>query len=169
MFNFSSFSDKKKENDKKESKKNSQEEVVKSICRETNAHSEEISYDNTVIIKNSADNGKTVLLNALNSGLYTSMPYLLRKKNKEKINITSSLFRIGKEIDYVDYAILDNSTISRAHADIIKINNEYFIQDNNSKNHSYINEIMISDGQAAKIEHNSEIKLSDEVFIFKLY
>lgn len=132
-------------------------------------YDEEINYDKTVIINSSAENDKTVLLSALNSGLHPSMPYLIRKKNNEKINITSNLFRIGKEIDYVDYAILDNPTISRAHADIIKINRDYFIQDNNSKNHTYINEIMIDDGQAAKLEQNCEVKLSDEVFVFKLY
>lgn len=168
IFSFSSFADKKKDINEKD-EKNKNEVFIESKNSKSNDQAEEVCYDKTVIIKNSADNGRTVLLNALNSGLYKSMPYLIRKKNNEKINITSNLFRIGKEIDYVDYAILDNSTISRAHADIIKINNEYFIQDNNSKNHSYINEVMISDGQAAKIEHNSEIKLSDEVFIFKLY
>ena len=169
IFNLSSFVDNKKEYSKKENKKNNNEAIIENKNDKTSDHAEEISYNKTVIIKNSADNGKTVLLNALNSGLYPSMPYLIRKKNSEKINISSNLYRIGKDIDYVDYVIQDNPTISRAHADIIKINNDYYLQDNNSKNHSYINEIMLSDGQAAKLEHNSEVRLSDELFIFKLY
>ena len=180
IFKFSSFSNKKKENSKVAvNRKDRKSEIENPRIIDKNKHeinvnskshnAEEISYNKTVIIRNSDDNEKTVLLNALNSGLYPSMPYLIRKKNNEKINITSNLFRIGKETDYVDYAILDNSTISRAHADIIKINSEYFMQDNNSKNHSYVNEIMVSDGQAVKLEHNSEIKLSNEVFIFKLH
>ncbi len=169
FFNFSYFTDKQKENNKRENKKNNNESIIESKNNKTSDHAEGISYNKTVIIKNSADNGKTVLLNALNSGLYASMPYLIRKKNNDKINISSSLYRIGKDIDYVDYVIQDNPTISRAHADIIKINNDYYLQDNNSKNHSYINEMMLSDGQAVKLEHNSEVRLSDELFIFKLY
>lgn len=195
IFKFSSFSNKKKENSKVvvnrkdrkldieksriidknkyeiniNSRNHNDEDNITSKNGKTNNNAQEISYNKTVMIKNSDDNEKTVLLNALNSGLYPSMPYLIRKKNNEKINITSNLFRIGKETDYVDYVILDNSTISRAHADIVKINNEYFMQDNNSKNHSYVNEIMVSDGHTVKLEHNSEIKLSNEVFIFKLH
>lgn len=189
IFKFSPFGDKKKENSENKkfdvgkpkktnknkyeininSKNYNDEDIIMSKNIKTNDNDKEISYNKTVIIKNHDNNEKTVLLNALNSGLYPSMPYLIRKKNNEKINITSNLFRIGKEMDYVDYVILDNSTISRAHADIIKINNEYFMQDNNSKNHSYVNEIMISEGQAVKLEHDSEIKLSNEVFTFKLH
>lgn len=130
---------------------------------------EDAAYNHTVLIKSANSNEQTSLLHALNSGLYPTLPYLIRKKNNEKINIISDLFRVGKEIDYVDYAIKDNNTISRAHADIIKINKDYYIQDNNSKNHTYVNDNMIRDGQAVKLEHNYEITLSDEVFIFKLY
>lgn len=130
---------------------------------------ESATYSHTVLIKRPNANEQTSLLNALNSGLYPSFPYLIRKKNGEKINITSDLFRIGKEIDYVDYAIKDNNTISRAHADIIKINKDYYIQDNNSKNYTYVNDNIVCDGQAVKLEHNYEIKLSNELFIFKLY
>lgn len=158
--------------EKNKLKKNLKKNVEKDIAEERNIKdkiSEDIKYDNTVIIKSSGENEKTVLLHALNSGLYPSMPYLIRKRNGEKINITSDLFRIGKEVDYVDYAILDNNTISRAHSDIIKMNKDYYIQDNNSKNHTYVNEIMLCDRQAVKLEHNCEIKLSDELFTFKLY
>lgn len=136
---------------------------------EANKSEESSSYNHTILIKASNTNEQTSLLHALNSGFYKDLPCLIRKKNNEKINITGDLFRIGKEIDYVDYAIKDNNTISRAHADIIKINKDYYIQDNNSKNHTYVNNLMICDGQAFKLEHNFEIMLSDETFIFKLY
>lgn len=162
----------KKTSEKDRLKKNPKKNVEKDIAEERNIKdkiSEDIKYDNTVIIKSSGENEKTLLLHALNSGLYPSMPYLIRKRNGEKINITSDLFRIGKEADYVDYAISDNNTISRAHSDIIKMNKDYYIQDNNSKNHTYVNEIMLYDRQAVKLEHNCEIKLSDELFTFKLY
>ncbi len=125
--------------------------------------------NNTVLISNSKNIDETCLLQALTSGLYPVNPYLVRKQNDEKIFINSDLFRIGTETDYVDYAIKDNITISRAHADIIKINKDYYIQDNNSKNHTYVNDKMICDGQAIKLEHNFEIKLSDERFVFRLY
>lgn len=165
FFSFSSFGDKKRNTNKD----NNSYENIQSQNNIVHDCNDDMSYNKTVIIKSSDDNQKTVLLNALNSGLYQNIPYLIRRKNNERINITSSMFRIGKEKEYVDYAILDNETISRAHADIIKINNEYFLQDNNSKNSSYINEVKLSDGQAVRLEHNSEIRLSDEVFTFKLY
>lgn len=155
-------------NDKKSVVKENNQ-VIKHEKNEDDRKNKNETYNHTVVIKSSNSSEQTSLLHALNSGLYPIMPYLIRKKNSEKINITSDLFRIGKEIDYVDYAIKDNNTISRAHADIIKINKDYYIQDNNSKNHTYVNDNMVSDGQAVKLEHNYEIKLSNELFIFKLY
>lgn len=108
----------------------------------------------------------TCLLSDLNNN--KSRAYIIRKFNNESIYITKDLFKIGKEPTYVDYIIEDNKTISRTHADIIKDGNDYFIQDNNSKNHTYVNNILVKSGEKVKLENNFIIKLSNEEFIFRI-
>lgn len=112
--------------------------------------------------------GETTVLsqNEVNS---SNSPYLLRLKNGEKIYINKPVFRIGKEKSYVDYFVADNTAISRSHADIITKNGEYFILDNNSTNHTYINNKMIQSVVETKITHGTRVRLANEEFEFKLY
>ncbi|QSX04835.1 FHA domain-containing protein [Sedimentibacter sp. zth1] len=110
----------------------------------------------------------TIFLDSLNSGI-NSTPYIIRMSNDEKIYISKDLFKLGKEVNYVDYVIKNNSTISRTHADIIKIENDYYIQDNNSKNHTYVGNRQVTNEEKIKLKHNMTFTLSNEEFIFKLY
>ncbi len=96
-------------------------------------------------------------------------PYLIRKKNNEKIQIVSSEFKIGSDRNWSDYFISDNKFVSHKHAKIIKKNGEYFIIDNKSSNHIYINSKKIDKNIEFKIKHNDEIRLANEEFIFKIY
>ncbi len=160
------------------SKKNSKEKIdvkktpekIKSKSMHENNH--EITIE-PVIIDESLDGAKkpelkeTVLLKNYNKNMNNN-PYLIRLKTNEIININCDFFRIGKDIGYADYAIKDNDTVSRAHADIVKIENDYFIQDNNSKNHTYLNDEQLNCGEVAKLEHDSKVKLSNEEFLFRL-
>lgn len=94
--------------------------------------------------------------------------YLIRKSSGEKISISKPSFRIGKERNYVDYFIMDNSAISRIHADIITKENGYYIRDNNSTNHTYINGNVIPDNQETEICDGNEIVLANESFEFHI-
>lgn len=95
-------------------------------------------------------------------------PYLIRRKNQEKVYINMEVFKIGKENSYVDYFIGDNAAISRSHANIIKKGEKYYIIDMNSKNHTYVNEKMIQPNVEIELESGTVIKLANEEFDFKI-
>ncbi len=99
---------------------------------------------------------------------FQRFPYLIRKNTFDRIDINKPVFRIGKEKSYVDYFIGDNNTISRLHADIISRDNRYYLKDNNSTNHSYINGSMVQGNQEAELFDGAVITLSNEDFEFHL-
>lgn len=110
----------------------------------------------------------TVLNEGYNTVQRQRNPMLLRKKTNEKVEINKNIFRIGKEMSYVDYCIADNTAVSRSHADIIRKNDEFYIVDNNSLNHTFLNGIQIPSSQMQKLEDYMVIKLADEIFEFTL-
>ncbi len=96
-------------------------------------------------------------------------PYLLRSGNNERILIDKPFFRIGKERNYVDYCVGGNATVSRSHADIISRGGQYFIVDNNSTNHTFVNGEMIPSNAEIPLAHGTKIRLSNEEFEFFTY
>lgn len=95
-----------------------------------------------------------------------NVPYLIRKRTREKIVINRSLFKLGKEAAYVDYCISDNPTVSRNHADIVKKQDGYYLVDKNSLNHSFVNGKKLVADEYRKLENGCLIQLADEVFEF---
>ena len=59
-----------------------------------------------------------------------------------------------------------NSAISRSHADIYTRNDGYYITDNASLNHTYVNGVMLMAHQQMLLTNGSIIQLADEVFEF---
>jgi hypothetical protein len=126
-----------------------------------------------------ADFGETTLLGGDSEGttiLSIDTPvaaasniYLVREKTSEKIPIVGELFRMGKEKGYVDYYIGDNATISRSHASIKKIGEEYFIVDTNSTNHTYLDGVMLQSNVEVKLSHGAKIRLANEELVFYTY
>ncbi len=121
----------------------------------------------TVLSAGSGDPGTTVL--GAQPAEKQVVPHLTRTKNNERIPIPKPVFRIGKERSYVDYFVSDNPAVSRSHADIIQKNGEYFILDNNSTNHTFVNGSMIPGNTEVKIGHGTKIILGNEEFLFELY
>ncbi|MFG6369927.1 MAG: FHA domain-containing protein [Lachnospiraceae bacterium] len=95
-----------------------------------------------------------------------NVPYLIRKRTREKIVINRSLFKLGKEAAYVDYCISDNPTVSRNHADIVRRQDGYYLVDKNSLNHSFVNGKKLAADEYRKLENGCLIQLADEVFEF---
>ena len=100
--------------------------------------------------------------------VFFAQAYLKRIKTQEHIMIDKQVFKIGKERSFVDYCVNDNQTISRSHANIVMENDEYYIMDMNSKNHTYVNGRMIPSGDKVKLIPGSHIRLSNEEFEFYL-
>ena len=94
-------------------------------------------------------------------------PYLIRVNTKERIMIMKQNFKIGKSGIGVDYTVEGNGAVSRVHAVITHKAGEYYIKDNKSTNHTYVNGNMVEDGENALLTHDSTIVLGDEEFIFK--
>lgn len=120
----------------------------------------------------SAVSGTTVLsyeetgeTTCLNSGEVT-YPYLIWEKTEEKIVVDKPVFRIGKEREYCDFFVMNNSTVSRSHADIITDGGRYYIKDLGSTNGTYLDCRMITPQNKVEIFSGTKIRLSNEDFIF---
>ena len=100
--------------------------------------------------------------------LQLTKAYLIRCKTGEKICINTNIFKLGKEKDYVNYCILDNPAISRSHADIVRQGEQFFIVDQNSLNHTFVNGVEIASKQMVALQTGTEIRLADERFEFAI-
>lgn len=95
-------------------------------------------------------------------------PYLIRLKTNEKVLLNKPTFKLGKEQNYVDYAILGNSAISRSHATIYINNGVFMIEDTNSTNHTYVDGRMIPSNTRTPMPVGCRLRLADEEFEFKM-
>jgi S1-C subfamily serine protease len=117
----------------------------------------------TGVLDNSADQATTVLSGG---GAAGAAVCLTRESNGEKIYINKNIFRIGRDRNRVDYAISDNTAISRSHVAIVSRNGEYFVIDNNTANHTYVNESMLSANVETPIHEGDVLRLANESFRF---
>lgn len=125
------------------------------------------NFGETTVLGVGSEAGETTVLGASQAQIIK--PYLLRIKNNERIELNKPVFRIGKERSYVDYFVSDNTAVSRSHANIINKDNEFYIVDTNSTNHTYVNGSMIQSNVEIKIEHGTKIRLANEDFEFFMY
>lgn len=93
-------------------------------------------------------------------------PSIVRTRTGEKIVIDKPLFCIGKSANGVDYQVTDNSSVSRRHAYIVKVNGLYYLRDNKSTNHTYVDGKMIKSGTDVSLTDGTIFKLADEEFTF---
>lgn len=135
------------------------------VCKKPSRQS--INFGETTVLGNGGSGGETTVLSG--GAQQVAVPHLIRKKNNEKIILNKPVFRIGKERSYVDYFIGDNTAISRSHANIISRDEQYFVVDTNSTNHTYINGGMIQSSVETRLSHGDKIKLANEEFEFKIY
>lgn len=96
-------------------------------------------------------------------------PYLLRRRNQEKIKITGSTFRIGRDSEINKYVIRDNKYVGHTHCHIVTHDGEYFIVDDNSKNHTSVDGKVIASGEEVRLRNGQRIGVADEEFEFRLY
>ena len=127
-----------------------------------------VSFGETTVL-NGGTAGETTVLAAAQAPTQAVNPYLIRKKNNEKISLNKPVFRIGKERSYVDYFIGDNTAISRSHANFISRDGQFLVVDTNSTNHTFVNGAMIQSNQEVPIAHGDVVRLANEDFEFHLY
>lgn len=93
------------------------------------------------------------------------LPFLIRKNTNEKILINRDVFKMGKEKSYVDYYV-ENDAVSRSHADIIRKKDSFFMIDQNSLNHTFLEGRKLPPKQYVKLESGQSFALADEEFVF---
>ncbi|MGN0431293.1 MAG: DUF6382 domain-containing protein [Lachnospiraceae bacterium] len=128
-----------------------------------------MNFGETTVLQTPVIGETTVLGMDMQSNISKPVRAVLeRKRTGEVIVIAKDVFKLGKEQHYADYCVLDNSAVSRSHADIVKRDNEYYIVDNNSLNHTFVNGIQIVGQSAQPLKEGDIVTLANEEFIYKL-
>lgn len=93
---------------------------------------------------------------------------LIRVDTMQEIPISNVIFRIGQSAQGMDYGVENNTSVSRHHADIMRKGTEFYILDNNSTNHTYVNGQQVMPGEYFRIKGGDRIRLSDVEFLFEV-
>ena len=133
---------------------------------------EEVDVDNNVeaeVVSNSIQ-GQTVGTSGApkTPDIPKANPYLVRVNTEERIMITKQNFKVGKASMGVDYTVKGNSAVSRVHAIIVSKDDVYYVKDNKSTNHTFVNGKILEEGENELLTHDCKIVLGDEEFVFKL-
>lgn len=126
---------------------------------------EESTQEQVVETDDYVDEDATMLL----TGGGILKPIVLKSVNLDKEIIFKPLkfpCVIGKSARSCDL-VVDSPVISRVHARIIEQNNEYYIEDLNSTNHTYLNDVKINSHEVLRINEGDQISFADSVFIIE--
>jgi len=98
-----------------------------------------------------------------------AVPRFVRTRTGENIYVTKPEFIIGKSKLHADYAIENNTAVSREHC-IIKreSNGANYIVDNKSTNGTYVNGTKLEALKPQLLTDGTKVRLGDEEFIFRL-
>lgn len=118
-----------------------------------------MEYNATMILGTEQEDRKAV---------YSHVVKITRRRTGQSMVINKGLFRIGSEAGFVDLYIGDNLAIGSCHANICEENGAYYIIDQNSINHTYVNGIMIQPMHSVQLISGSIITLADEDFDFMI-
>lgn len=129
---------------------------------------EEEDFGNTVMMGENEDGVTVMAGSGISEVAGERQVVLTRLRNGQKMTIDKEIFRIGKSSSFVDFYIGDNRTVSRSHADILLQEQGVYIQDNNSMNHTYVNEKMVLAGERIPLSDGDKIRLSDENFLITI-
>lgn len=136
--------------------------------------SAEAKCGETVLVSDAEQSEETNLLNGDNSQdstIYIEQAeplhgILVRVKTQERARVDKDEFRIGKNPRDADYCVYDNPSVSRHHAKIVRKEGCFFIIDEDSKNHTYVNHRMIEPGISVPLEQQTQIRMANEDFLF---
>lgn len=109
----------------------------------------------TVMLSEDVEQKKTVML-GMDSGAYLY-------HNNQRIDPAQFPFSIGKQnADYV----INKAVISRMHATLLKKQEQYYIRDENSSNHTYLNGKQLPPFTEYPLNSGDRIRLADEELVF---
>ena len=91
---------------------------------------------------------------------------LTRQVTGEKIELNKPSFVLGKSPESADYAMADNTNVSRIHATIITRNGRYYVMDQRSTNGTFVNGRIIKPNQEVELLTGDCLMLANEEFVF---
>lgn len=141
--------------------------TVAQPSQNANQQNTSLNFGDTTVLNANGVIGETTVLSSTQQDTKLR-PFLLRRKNNERIPVNKPVYRIGKEKSYVDYFVGDNTAVSRSHANIITRDGMYFIMDTNSTNHTYVNGTMIQSNVEVRLSSGDKFRLANEDFEFVL-
>ena len=102
--------------------------------------------EKAVILDEKESENKTVLL---------SKPVIKTRASVQRVKTGEIMWMTGNELylgkgDSVDFRILDNQTISRIHARIVRQGPDYYLEDLNSLNHTFVGGVQIEEPELLK-------------------
>lgn len=95
-----------------------------------------------------------------------AVPYLVRSKSQEMVEIDKDEFKIGKIPGMADFLLSDNPAVSRMHAVIHHIDGSYFVCDNYSTNHTYLNGERLEAGKNYLLINGAKVSFANDEFTF---
>lgn len=95
-----------------------------------------------------------------------TVPYLVRTKSQEMVEIDKDEFKIGKIPGMADFLLSDNPAVSRMHAIIHHIDGSYYVCDNYSTNHTYLNGERLEAGKNYLLIHGAKLAFANDEFTF---
>ena len=124
-----------------------------------------------------AEAGRTVLLSGSENGGTTKTMvmgsgttgagelYLVQKDTNQYIHVTHTNFHIGRAENIVDYTVQTrNHYLGNDHAYILLDGGNYYIVDNNTQNHTYLNERRLEPSKPTLFHAGDTIRMADVVF-----
>lgn len=85
----------------------------------------------------------------------------------EQINIDKDVYVLGRLRGAVDY-VIENLAVGRIHARIIKKDNEYYLEDFNSKNGTFLNGEKLLENELYILKNSDEITLANMKMYFRI-
>lgn len=160
---FSIFEGKKRKN--KDIQENYRKEMQRAMNGCAVAEEETYTYGKTINDDQETEYGRTVYIEErpdsdnMEHRIYSPEGKLLASLSKE-------IFCIGKKKEEVDL-VLEDISVSRMHARIMKQGTEIYLEDLNSTNGTYKNGLRLEPYERRKLESEDEIKCGNIILIFR--
>lgn len=96
---------------------------------------------------------------------YEKAPYLYHESDGKRVRINKAVFRIGRDERYNDFVIA-NRYIGHSHCHILLRDGTYYLVDDNSKNHTYVDGQQIASGQETPLKNKTRITIANDDYVF---
>lgn len=125
---------------------------------------------NITVIQNTSDTDVTVPADDV-TAILTDMdqyPKLRNKTTNETVTVDKDMFKIGRDASLGLDMVINQKSVSHYHASIRCKNGAYYIIDENSTNHVFVNGQKIPVNDNFRLNDGDVIKIGSEEFVFEL-